>query len=174
MLSPLTLWSLGLLLVAALLIWMEDCGPVFYPQWRSGLIGVPFRLLKLRAMRPSPHDSSSWTQPGDRRITCIGQLLRRIRLSKGVRPWKPSSNGNRPDHLPALISTGAAKGVTSLQYSSGRAPLQQGFWGGAQAGEEQMGRPKRLATMDASSGHLHDPAGADPGLTYVLWSLFGA
>ncbi|MCX6123830.1 MAG: hypothetical protein NTV34_03660, partial [Proteobacteria bacterium] len=39
----------------------------------------------------------------------------RIRLSRGVRPWKSSSNGKRPDHPPALIRTGAAKGVTSCQ-----------------------------------------------------------
>lgn len=74
--------SLPLLLLAALLIWLEDRGPVFYCQWRSGLMGVPFRLLKLRTMRPSQHDSSSWTQPGDCRITRIGHLLRRTRLDE--------------------------------------------------------------------------------------------
>ena len=35
-----------------------------------------------------------------------------------------------------------------------------------------MGRPKRLAITDAIGGHLHDPAGADPGLANVLWCLF--
>ena len=52
--------------------------------------------------------------------------------------------------------------------------LQQSFWGGAQAGEEQIGRPKRLAITDAIGGHLHDPAGACPSLTDVLWGLLGA
>jgi len=51
--------------------------------------------------------------------------------------------------------------------------LQQGFWRGAQAGEKQVGRLKGLAVTGAIGGHLHDPAGADPGLTDVLWSLFG-
>lgn len=74
--------TLPVLLVAGALIWFEDRGPVFYTQWRSGLLGVPFRLLKLRTMRVSPHSHSNWTQPGDCRITRIGQLLRRIRLDE--------------------------------------------------------------------------------------------
>jgi len=49
---------------------------------------------------------------------------------------------------------------------------QQGFWRGAQACEEHVGRPKWLAITDAIGGHLHDPAGADPGLANVLWCLF--
>ena len=47
----------------------------------------------------------------------------RIRRSRGVRPWKSSSNGKRPDHPPALIETGAAKGVTSPE--SAQAPYGQ-------------------------------------------------
>jgi len=35
----------------------------------------------------------------------------------GVRPWKSSSNGKRPDYPSALIRTGAAKGVTSGSVS---------------------------------------------------------
>ena len=46
----------------------------------------------------------------------------RIRLSRGLGPWKSSSNGKRPDHPSALIRTGAAKGVTSR--SCLREPLQ--------------------------------------------------
>ena len=37
--------------VAALLIWIEDKGPVFYRQQRSGWLGRPFTVLKLRTMR---------------------------------------------------------------------------------------------------------------------------
>ena len=52
--------------------------------------------------------------------------------------------------------------------------LQQGFWGGAQAGEKQVAGAKGLAVTCAAGHHFHDPAGADPGLSDVLWSLFGA
>ena len=37
-----------------------------------------------------------------------------------------------------------------------------------------MGRLKRLAITASIGAHLHDPAGIGPGLTDVLWSLFGA
>lgn len=59
--------------------------------------------------------------------------------------------------------------------------LQQGFWGGAQAGIAPRGAPgeplevgglKWLAITTAGGHHLHDPAGADPGLTNVLRCLF--
>ena len=52
--------------------------------------------------------------------------------------------------------------------------LQQGFWRGAEARQEQMGGLKRRAVTGAAGRDFHDPAGADPGLADVLWSLFGA
>jgi len=61
--------------------------------------------------------------------------------------------------------------------------LQQGFWRGAQAGVEprgalggliQVGGLKRLVVTGAAGRDFHDPAGADPGLTDVLWGRFGA
>ena len=87
--------------------------------------------------------------------------------------------GHRPSAVAAvavgvLVELGVANPVPALNAPAVAHQLQQGFWGGAQAGEEQMGRPKRLAITDAIGGHLHDPAGADPGLTDVLWGLFGA
>lgn len=65
-----------------------------------------------------------------------------------------------PDPVPAL-------NAPTVAHKS-----QQGFWGGAQACQEQVGRPKWLAITDAIGGHLHDPAGADPGLANVLRCLF--
>jgi len=50
--------------------------------------------------------------------------------------------------------------------------LQQGFWGGAQAAEEQVGGTEGLAATGASASYLHEPAGADPGISDVLWCLF--
>ncbi len=34
--------------------------------------------------------------------------------------------------------------------------------------------PRQLAVTPAAGCDFHDPAGADPGLSNVLWSLFGA
>jgi lipopolysaccharide/colanic/teichoic acid biosynthesis glycosyltransferase len=75
--------TLPLMLLVALLIWLEDRGPVFYHQKRSGLMGRTFILLKLRTMRcADPGDPPSWTRPGDSRITRVGQLLRRTRFDE--------------------------------------------------------------------------------------------
>jgi lipopolysaccharide/colanic/teichoic acid biosynthesis glycosyltransferase len=72
-----------LLLVAALLIWLEDRGPVFYVQQRSGWLGRSFQVLKLRTMQVAPADAPpAWTVPGDRRITRVGLWLRRLRLDE--------------------------------------------------------------------------------------------
>ena len=67
-----------------------------------------------------------------------------------------------PDPVPALDTPAVSH------------QLQQGFWRGAQAREKQVGRLKGLAVSGAAGRDFHDPAGADPGLTDVLWSLFGA
>ena len=69
--------------VAALLIWFEDRGPVFYAQQRSGWLGRPFTVMKLRTMSVQPPDApAEWTQVGDQRITFIGGILRRLRLDE--------------------------------------------------------------------------------------------
>ena len=66
--------------LAALLIWLEDQGPIFYTQQRSGLFGQPFKVLKLRTMTVQPGDApATWTSPGDQRITNVGYWLRRFR-----------------------------------------------------------------------------------------------
>ena len=72
-----------LVLLAMLLIWLEDRGPVFYRQQRSGWLGRPFEVLKLRTMVVAPPDAQAcWTVPGDQRITRVGLWLRRLRLDE--------------------------------------------------------------------------------------------
>ena len=72
-----------LILIASILIWLEDQGSVFYVQQRSGWLGQPFNVLKLRTMKvASPNEPLTWTVPGDDRITRIGRLLRRSRLDE--------------------------------------------------------------------------------------------
>ncbi|WP_370586483.1 sugar transferase [Synechococcus sp. NOUM97013] len=82
--------SMSLLLVtapfvvlAALLIWLEDQGPIFYIQQRSGWLGEPFNVLKLRTMTVQPSDApATWTTVGDHRITWVGIWLRRFRIDE--------------------------------------------------------------------------------------------
>ena len=52
-----------------LLIWLEDRGPLLYAQRRSGWLGRPFTVYKLRTMTVQPADAPiCWTEPGDQRI----------------------------------------------------------------------------------------------------------
>ena len=69
--------------LVALLIWLEDRGPVFYSQRRSGWLGRPYNVLKLRTMVVQADDGPVlWTQLGDQRITAVGRWLRRLRLDE--------------------------------------------------------------------------------------------
>ncbi|MFZ0407090.1 MAG: exopolysaccharide biosynthesis polyprenyl glycosylphosphotransferase [Cyanobium sp.] len=78
-----------LLLLAAALIRLEDGGPVFYSQLRSGLYGESIRIAKLRSMRQGAEPQGArWASRHDPRITRVGQWLRRLRI----------------DELPQLIS----------------------------------------------------------------------
>ena len=79
----LLLLTAPLIALAALLIWLEDRGPIFYSQKRSGWLGRPFTVLKLRTMTVQPVDApAQWTQVGDQRITAVGGVLRRVRLDE--------------------------------------------------------------------------------------------
>ena len=104
------------LLLAMLLIRLEDRGPVFYCQMRSGWLGSCFQVYKLRTMTVSPQDAKAvWTVPGDCRITRVGSWLRRLRLDElpqlinvlrgdmsliGPRPERPELEHELEDHIP--------------------------------------------------------------------------
>jgi exopolysaccharide biosynthesis polyprenyl glycosylphosphotransferase len=86
-----------LMAICALLIKLDDAGPVFYSQIRTGLYGHPFRIWKLRSMQArSERNGAQWATQGDPRITRVGHWLRRLRL----------------DELPQLINV--IKGDMSL------------------------------------------------------------
>jgi hypothetical protein len=71
------------------------------------------------------------------------------------------------------MELGVADPVPAFNAPAVSHQLQQRFWRGAQAGEDQVLRLKGLAVAAAAGRHLHDPAGADPGLGDVRRCLFG-
>ena len=89
----------ALLPVIALLIWLEDAGPVFYKQERIGHRGQPFSLYKLRTMitdadaylEQHPELLAIWRVNGklqnDPRITKMGRFLRRTSLDELPQLW---------------------------------------------------------------------------------------
>lgn len=81
--------SAGLLLLLpvsgliALLIWLEDRGPVFVHQVRVGQFGIPFRVIKFRTMRPEDSPSvHRQATANDSRITRVGRFLRAMALDE--------------------------------------------------------------------------------------------
>jgi lipopolysaccharide/colanic/teichoic acid biosynthesis glycosyltransferase len=78
-----------LIAVAALLIRLEDGGPIFYGQQRTGLYGEIIKVWKLRTMRINAEAAGAqWSKRNDPRVTKIGAWLRRSRI----------------DELPQLVS----------------------------------------------------------------------
>ena len=76
-----------LMACGALAIWLEDRGPMFFVQTRIGKNHMPFRLVKLRTMRPAVPRDELYTQPGDARITRVGRFLRATRLDEFPQLW---------------------------------------------------------------------------------------
>jgi sugar transferase (PEP-CTERM system associated) len=76
--------TLPISLLTAVLIWLEDRGPVFYRQSRMGQNGRPFRIVKFRSMRVNaePDGEARWAAPDDPRITRVGALIRRLRIDE--------------------------------------------------------------------------------------------
>lgn len=74
--------------LAALAVWLEDRGPVFFSQQRIGRNHAPFRLHKIRTMRPSEGKSVDlYTQTSDPRITTVGAFLRQSRIDELPQLW---------------------------------------------------------------------------------------
>jgi lipopolysaccharide/colanic/teichoic acid biosynthesis glycosyltransferase len=105
-----------LLLLAAILIKLEDGGPVLFRQRRLGRGNRFFSIYKLRTMRAEDGDAEGHrsTLRGDRRVTRVGRLLRRTSI----------------DELPQLLNV--VKGEMSIvgprPHALGSQAGQKLFW----------------------------------------------
>jgi lipopolysaccharide/colanic/teichoic acid biosynthesis glycosyltransferase len=69
--------------VIALLVRLEDGGPVFFRQERVGRGGKPFMIWKFRTMRVDAESGGPvWAAQNDSRVTRLGRVLRRTRLDE--------------------------------------------------------------------------------------------
>jgi lipopolysaccharide/colanic/teichoic acid biosynthesis glycosyltransferase len=74
---------LPVLIVLCLAIALTSPGWPLYRQWRSGLHGRPFRILKLRTMvAGADRLGPGLTEDGDPRITRVGRFVRRWSLDE--------------------------------------------------------------------------------------------
>jgi sugar transferase EpsL len=135
--------SAPLLGVAALAVWISMGSPVLFRQYRVGLGGKPFILLKLRTMRQPARRSGLATSDGQR-VTRLGRFLRRTKLDElpelvnvlrgemsivGPRPLMPETEDyyvmpyarrawiRRHEVRPGLTGWGQVNGNTSLPFS---------------------------------------------------------
>jgi len=80
--------TLPLVIIAAILIKLEDNGPIFYNQIRTGLFDQELKIIKLRSMKENSELLGPvWSKPKDRRITKIGYLLRKTRIDEIPQLW---------------------------------------------------------------------------------------
>ena len=90
------------LLITALVIKLDDFGPVFYKQKRVGREGKIFEFYKFRSMRVDADKITDWTVENDSRITRIGKIIRGVGIDElpqliNVLKGKMSVVGPRPE-----------------------------------------------------------------------------
>src|SRR3989454_314976 len=79
----LLIFTLPIMAIVALAIWLESGSPILFRQERIGLGGRPFQILKFRSMS---HDAEEhgpkWAADGDQRVTRVGRIIRKLRLDE--------------------------------------------------------------------------------------------
>jgi lipopolysaccharide/colanic/teichoic acid biosynthesis glycosyltransferase len=138
---------LPLVVVCAAAIWLEDPGPVFFTQQRTGRFGRRFRMLKLRTMRTNAEELKAslmhlneltWPDfkiTNDPRVLRVGNWLRKASLDElpqifNVLKGDMSLVGPRPTSFSAdtysLWHTERLEvrpGITGLWQVSGRSKI---------------------------------------------------
>jgi lipopolysaccharide/colanic/teichoic acid biosynthesis glycosyltransferase len=122
---------LPVFVVVALLIYVEDGGPIFFSQTRLGWGGRPFALLKFRKF--TPHCSAmgrAVTLNGDTRLTRVGRCLEHTKLDELPQLWNILRGdmalvGPRPE---SMVFAGCFSGV-----HRGLLHYRPGIFGPAQA-----------------------------------------
>ena len=72
-----------IILFVGILIKLEDNGPIFYNQVRTGLFEQKITIRKLRSMKiNSENDGAVWANKNDKRITKIGRYIRKTRIDE--------------------------------------------------------------------------------------------
>jgi lipopolysaccharide/colanic/teichoic acid biosynthesis glycosyltransferase len=151
--------SVGLILAAplmaaaALLIRISSRGPVLFRQWRAGLYGSRFSIIKFRTMIPdaerlkaalrpmSEQDGPAFKMANDPRVTLVGRILRATSLDELPQLWNVlkghmSLVGPRP--LPVQEADGCERwqrrrldvvpGLTCIWQVRGRSRVAFGDW----------------------------------------------
>ena len=75
--------TLPVIFIVSCLIYLEDKGPIFYTQTRTGLNGKVIKIIKFRSMHVDAEiEGIQWSKNNDKRITRIGRILRALRIDE--------------------------------------------------------------------------------------------
>lgn len=106
-----------LMLLVALAVRFSSPGPILFRQWRVGLHGQPFQIMKFRTMMVEAEAGNTpvWASANDPRATTVGRWLRRMHLDElpqlvnvllghmslvGPRPERPEFVCQLEQHFP--------------------------------------------------------------------------
>jgi lipopolysaccharide/colanic/teichoic acid biosynthesis glycosyltransferase len=77
-----------ILLISCFIIGLESGFPLFFHQKRTGLLGQPYVLHKLRTMRQNAEEKGAeWAKQNDSRVTIVGRFLRKWRIDEIPQFW---------------------------------------------------------------------------------------
>lgn len=86
LITSLTIFAVSLpaMVLAGLLIFLEDGAPIFYQQERVGKNGKTFMVLKFRSMRNNAEKAGTpqWASSDDPRTTRVGRIIRKLRIDE--------------------------------------------------------------------------------------------
>ena len=82
------LFFLPIIFLSGIFIFLEDGGPVFYSQKRTGYLNSQFIIWKLRSMTVDAEKKGiRWSSKNDHRITKVGSLIRKMRIDELPQLW---------------------------------------------------------------------------------------
>lgn len=130
----LLIFTFPIMLITALLIYIEDRTPIFYRQERVGRNGHTFMVLKFRSMRNDAEKfgEPKWASENDPRTTRVGRIIRKLRIDElpqilNVLKGDMSFVGPRPER-PFFVE----KLCEDIPYYNARHSIKPGITGWAQ------------------------------------------
>ena len=109
-----------ILVLISIVIYLEDKGPIFYQQRRTGINGSTIQIIKFRSMKIDAEKFGiQWAKKFDPRITKTGYIIRALRLDElpqllcvlkgdmsliGPRPERPEIEDEKLKNIPYYSS----------------------------------------------------------------------